>query len=253
MSNKIVLITGASSGIGRATALLCAQNKERVLLCERRKEKLDELVQEIQSKYQTEAYAFVLDVSKKDDLETAIGNLPEEWREIDVLVNNAGNAHGLAPFTECDLEDWDQMIDINVKGLLYMTQIVLKGMLQRNRGHIINLGSISAREVYAKGTVYCASKHAVKAISEGLKLEVHGTPIRISEVDPGIVETEFSLVRFKDDQKKSNAVYEGADPLKAEDVADAIYFCMSRPEHVNIREIFLTPTSQSSSGLINRK
>lgn len=252
MSQKVVFITGASSGIGKATALLCAKQGHSVLLCARRKDRLDALVEQIQTEYKTKAHAFVLDVSNADQVKEALSSLPPEWQEIDALVNNAGNAHGLESFTESDLEDWIKMIDINVKGLLFVTQFILKGMLSRNRGHVINIGSIAGHEVYAKGTVYCASKHAVRAITDGLKKEVHGTPIRVSSVDPGLVDTEFSLVRFKQDQEKSDAVYSGANPLHAEDIADAVYYCLSRPEHVNIKEILVLPTSQSSVSMVDR-
>lgn len=252
MTGKIVFITGASSGIGKATALYCASKGEKVLICARREEKLIELSKEIQSKYGTEVHSFVLDVSDADQVKKMLESLPTKWQQIDVLINNAGNAYGLDSFTESSLDDWNKMIDINIKGVLFVTQLVLKGMLQRGKGHIINIGSVSSREVYAKGAVYCATKHAVRALSDALKKEVHGSPIRISSVDPGIVDTEFSLVRFKQNQEKSEAVYKGANPLHAEDIADAIYYCMSRPPHVDVREIFITPTSQSAVDMVHR-
>lgn len=249
---KKVFITGASSGIGYATALKVASEGNDVLICARRLDRLEKLKQEILSKYSVSVHAFELDVSSFENVQSSLSALPDDWKEVDVLVNNAGLSLGLDPFIEFDPKDWDQMIDTNIKGLLYVSQFFLKIMLKRNVGHIINIGSISGREVYPKGTVYCATKFAVRAISEGLKKEVHGTPIRISDVNPGIVDTEFSMVRFKNDQVKANNVYDKTNPLQPEDVADAIYYCLSRPAHVDIREIFITPTSQSSCGMIHK-
>lgn len=249
---KLIFITGASSGIGKATALLLASQGHSLLLCARRQEKLQEVVDEIQNKYKSEVHSFLLDVSNPSEVERTLLSLPSSFKNIDVLVNNAGNAYGLDTFCESSLEDWIKMIDINIKGLLFVTQWVLRGMMERNRGHIVNLGSISSHEVYAKGTVYCATKHAVKAITDGLKKEVHGTPIRISSVDPGLVDTEFSVVRLKD-SAKAKAVYQGMKPLQASDIADAISYCISRPDHVNIKEMIILPTAQSSVTMIDRK
>jgi 3-hydroxy acid dehydrogenase/malonic semialdehyde reductase len=249
---KLVFITGASSGIGKATALLLASQGHSLLLCARRQEKLQEVVDEIQHKHKSEVHSFLLDVSNPSEVERTLLSLPSSFKNIDVLVNNAGNAYGLDTFCESSLDDWIKMIDINIKGLLFVTQWVLRGMMDRNRGHIVNLGSISSHEVYAKGTVYCATKHAVKAITDGLKKEVHGTPIRISSVDPGLVDTEFSVVRLKD-SAKAKAVYQGMKPLEASDIADAISYCISRPDHVNIKEMIILPTAQSSVTMIDRK
>lgn len=249
---KLIFITGASSGIGKATAFLLASQGHSLLICARREEKLKEVVNEIRNKYKSEVHSFLLDVSNLAEVKKSLSSLPSSFQNIDVLVNNAGNAYGLDPFCEANVEDWVKMIDINIKGLLFVTQWVLKGMMERNRGHIVNLGSISSHEVYAKGTVYCATKHAVKAITDGLKKEVHGTPIRVTSIDPGLVETEFSNVRLKD-PVKAKAVYQGMTPLNASDIADAISYCISRPDHVNIKEMIILPTAQSSVTMIDRK
>lgn len=249
---KTVLITGASSGIGYATALKCAREKCRVIICARRQDRLEELAKHIKNTFKSDVYFFTLDVSKKEEVYKAISNLPEEWKEIDVLVNNAGLALGLESIDQGDIEDWETMIDVNIKGLLYMTKAVAVEMIKRNQGHIINIGSISGREVYPNGGVYCATKHAVRALSEGMKKDWHGTNIRISEVNPGFAETEFSLVRFKQDSQRASQVYANTQALTADDIADAIYYCLSRPAHVNIREVFITATTQSASHMIAR-
>ncbi|MCH9631831.1 MAG: NADP-dependent 3-hydroxy acid dehydrogenase YdfG [Chlamydiae bacterium] len=249
---KTVFITGASSGIGWATAIKCAQEKNRVLICARRSDRLKKLSEELKQKYQADVHYFSLDVSKKSEVEEKIKNLPENWQEIDVLVNNAGLALGLESIDKGAADDWETMIDVNVKGLLYVTQAVVKGMLERKKGQIINIGSISGRETYPGGSVYCATKHAVRALTEGMKKDWHGTPIRISEVNPGFAQTEFSLVRFKQDEKRADSVYQNTKPLLAEDIADAIYYCLSRPEHIDIREVFITSTAQSSTTMIDR-
>ncbi len=249
---KTILITGASSGIGWASALECASHGHRVIICARRKDRLEKLREEIQTRFQTEVYAFTLDVSQRQEVKDKIENLPKEWQAIDVLVNNAGLALGLEGLDQGNVDDWETMIDVNIKGLLYVTRAVAGHMLKRDAGHIINIGSISGREVYANGSVYCATKHAVRALTEGMKKDWHGSSLRISEVNPGFAETEFSLVRFKQDQSKAGKVYENTQPLKAQDIAEAIYFCISRPPHVDIREVFITATAQSASTLIHR-
>lgn len=249
---KTIFITGASSGIGQATALRCAQEKHRILICARREDRLKKVADEIKNKYQTDVHYFCLDVTQKEDVHHKMNYLPKEWQEIDVLVNNAGLALGLESIDQGHTKDWETMIDVNIKGLLYVTQAVVQGMLQRNKGHIINIGSISGREVYSKGAVYCATKHAVRALTEGMKKDWHGSAIRVSEVNPGIAETEFSLVRFKQNSARASEVYQNTQALSAEDIAEAIYFCISRPEHIDIREIFITPTAQSSCQMIAR-
>ncbi len=249
---KTIFITGASSGIGYATALRCAKEKHRVLICARREDRLKELSEKIKEEFQGEVHYFTLDVSNQKEVKKKLDALPDSWKEIDVLVNNAGLALGLESIDQGSTQDWETMIDVNLKGLLYVTQAVVKGMLKRNRGHIINIGSISGREVYPGGSVYCSTKHAVRALTEGMKKDWHGMPLRISEVNPGFTETEFSLVRFKQDAKRADSVYQNTKPLLAEDVADAIYYCIGCPEHVDIREIFITATAQSASTLIDR-
>ncbi|KTC64780.1 short chain dehydrogenase/reductase family oxidoreductase (plasmid) [Legionella adelaidensis] len=253
LKNKTVLITGASSGIGKACAELFAQKSANLLLCARRQERLQELKSTLQEKYKIDVHTFALDVRNKNKVFTAFKSLPGNWQNIDVLINNAGLAAGLENFQEADIEDWEAMIDTNVKGLLYVSKAVLPQMLERNTGHIINLGSIAGHQVYPKGSVYCASKHAVKAISQGLRMDLLGTKIRVSSIDPGAVETEFSLVRFKGDQQRADNVYQGMTPLNPEDIAQAIYFCVSCPAHVNISEMIIMPTDQAAAGMTHRK
>jgi 3-hydroxy acid dehydrogenase / malonic semialdehyde reductase len=194
-----------------------------------------------------------LDVRDCDQVTSALGGLPESWRAIDILLNNAGLSRGLSRLQEGDVQDWEEMIDTNVKGLLYVTRTVLPGMIQRGHGHVINLGSIAGHEVYPNGNVYCATKHAVDVLTRGMRLDLLGTPIRVSSVDPGMVETEFSLVRFHGDQARAEKVYQGLRPLTAEDVADVILFCATRPPHVNIQDVVIMPTDQASTTLVNRK
>lgn len=251
-SNKIVLITGASSGIGKACAEIFAQHGYQLLLCARRIEKLKELAEQLTQQYQTQVHYFLLDVSNAKNVTEALTNLPENWKNIDILINNAGLALGLEKLAEANIDDWEQMIDTNVKGLLYVTKALLPKMLVRNQGHIINMGSVSGHEVYAGGAVYCATKFAVNALTKTLKKELLGTNIRISSIDPGAVETEFSEVRFKGDKSRAQAVYQGFQPLTPADIADAVYYCASRPAHVNIREMIILPTRQASAYMINR-
>lgn len=246
---KTAWITGASSGIGEATARLLAQKGYRLLISARRQDRLEKLASELN----TQVYLLPMDLADRADIESALKKIPTEWQEIDVLINNAGNAHGLSSFQEASLEDLELMIDVNLKGLLILTYYVLQGMLERQKGHIINLGSIAGHEVYPKGAVYCATKHAVKALTEGIKKDVHGTPLRVCCIDPGVVHTEFSLVRFKQNQEQAKKVYEGFEALKPEDVAEAIEFVLSRPEHVNIAELLLMPTAQSGAQMVDRK
>ncbi|GGI90406.1 SDR family oxidoreductase [Legionella impletisoli] len=253
LSGKVVLITGASSGIGKASAKQFAEAKARLLLCARRLSVIQELADELQAQYDIPIHTFELDVQKEQQVNHAIQSLPEAWKSIDVLVNNAGLAAGLDTIQEGDSADWDAMIDTNIKGLLYMTRAVLPNMIERDSGHIINIGSIAGHQVYPKGAVYCATKHAVDALSQGLRLDLSGTKIRVSSVDPGAVETNFSLVRFKGDEKRAKAVYKGFQPLMPEDIADAILYCASRPEHINISEILIMPTAQAGATMIARK
>lgn len=247
---KIALVTGATSGIGRATALALAKQGYHIIATGRRKERLEELQQLIS---EVPVLPLIFDVRDKQAIEQAIGSLSEEWQQIEVLVNNAGNAHGLAPIQEGSLEDWDAMLDINVKGLLYVSHAVIPLMQKRQKGHIVNIGSIAGKEVYANGNVYCASKHAVDAISKAMRIDLIQTGIKVSEVNPGLVETEFSEVRFKGDKERAAGVYKGYEALQAEDVADLIAFIVSRPKHVNLAEVLILPAAQASATILDKK
>ena len=246
--DKIALVTGASSGIGRATAKYLAEEGYALIICGRRKERLDELSQEVSVK----TLNLIFDVRIQDDVVQAIDSIPDEWRKIDVLINNAGNAHGLSKLQEGNVEDWDAMIDINVKGLLYVTKALVPQMVDRGSGHVVNIGSIAGKEVYPNGAVYCASKHAVDAINSGMRLDLLGTGVKVSQVCPGLVETEFSLVRFKGDSDKASTVYEGYKALQAEDIADLIRFIVTRPAHVNIADTLVLPTAQVASTMVDK-
>lgn len=251
--NKIIFITGASSGIGAATAETFAALGAKLIMCARRESKLIELAAHLTEKYQTESLLLQIDVSQQEIVFDAINNLPTEWHEIDVLVNNAGLAAGLSKFQDSDLSDWEQMIDTNVKGLLYVTKAILPSMLQRDRGHIINIGSIAGHETYPKGAVYCATKAAVLAISQGIKMDILGSQVRVTTIDPGMVETEFSLVRFKGDAEKAEKIYQGMTPLTPHDIADAIVYCATRPAHVNVSDMIILATDQAAATMTSRK
>lgn len=253
IQNRIVLITGASSGIGAATAKLFAEQGAKLILAARRVDRLEQLAAPLQETYGTATYPIALDVRDRLQVETAIAALPPEWAAVDILVNNAGLSRGLHKLHEGSIQDWDEMIDTNLKGLLYVTRAVLPGMVNRDRGHVINLGSIAGHQTYPNGNVYCATKAAVRALSEGLKMDLLGTPVRVTSIDPGLVETEFSDVRFRGNLDRAKQVYQGMMPLTPEDVADAILFCATRPPHVNISEMLLMPTDQSSSTLVHRR
>lgn len=247
---KIALITGATSGIGKATAEIFAQHGINLILCGRRKDRLDELA-EILSK-SVKVTTLIFDVRDKEEVFKQIESLSDAWKNIDILINNAGNAHGLAPVDKADLADWEAMIDINVKGLMYVSKAVIPLMVERKAGHIVNLGSIAGKEVYPNGNAYCASKFAVDALNAGMRLDLVHHGIKVTAINPGMVETEFSLVRFKGDEERAKSVYKGVTPLTAHDVADTIYFVVSRPAHVNIADIVLFPTAQASSTLVVR-
>ena len=247
MKNKTILITGASSGIGKACAQEFAQNGSRIILTARRKEKLDQLAQELTTTYDIETLTVALDVTDQPVIEKTIQSLPDSWSQIDVLINNAGLAKGLDKIDEASITDWDQMIDTNIKGLLYMTRAITPGMKERAQGHVINIGSISARGVYEGGAVYCATKHAVRALNEGMRIDLLGTGVRVTCVDPGLVETDFSMVRFNGDQQRADGVYQKFTPLQAVDIAQTCYFCASRPAHVNINDILVMPTDQANT------
>ncbi len=251
-SGKTVLITGATSGIGRATAMLFAQNGHRLILTGRRSEKLNQLCEEIQQKFQTSTLPLLFDIRDVEAVHQAVGSLPEEWQSVDILINNAGKAKGLAPVQEGKLAHWEEMIDTNLKGLLYITREIARGMVQRKSGHIINISSIAGRFVYPNGNVYCATKAAVDALTQGLRMDLYAHNIRVSQVAPGHVEeTEFALVRFDGDAEAAK-IYEGFQPLTAGDVADTIYYMASRPAHVNVQDVLVFGTQQASATLINR-
>ena len=243
-------ITGATSGIGKATAEIFAKNNIRLILCGRRAERLQELQQKL-SKL-TEVTTLQFDVSKRNEVEKAIKSLPKEFQQIDVLINNAGNAHGLSSIQNGNLDDWDAMININVKGLLYVSKAIIPQMTERNNGFIVNIGSIAAKEVYPNGNVYCASKHAVDALNKGMRIDLNKHNIRVSAIHPGAVETEFSEVRFKGDTEKAKQVYTSYKALQAEDIADIIYFVVTRPYHVNIEDLVVYPTAQASTTITNK-
>lgn len=249
LDNKIVLITGASSGIGEACARAFDGAGARLILTARRVERLQLLA----ANCRKPAHLLSFDVRNQSAVAKAIESLPPEWREIDVLVNNAGLSRGLTKLQEYDLADIDEMVDTNVKGLLYVSRAVLPGMVARGRGHVINIGSIAGHVAYPNGAVYCATKAAVKSISEGLKMDLLGTTVRVTSVDPGLVQTEFSLVRFHGDAERARKVYEGLKPLSGDDVADVVLFCATRPPHVNINDVMLMPVAQASATLVHRQ
>lgn len=249
-TSRTVLITGATSGIGEATARLLAANHFRLILCGRRQDRLAKLGRELAA--HTEVHTLRFDVRAHAEVKKALASLPPAWQTIDVLINNAGNAHGLDPIQTGNIEDWDAMIDINVKGLLYLTREVVPGMVARNSGHIINLGSIAGKEVYGNGNVYCASKFAVDALTRGMRIDLNKHGIKVTAIHPGLVETEFSLVRFKGDAERAAHVYQGMEPLRGEDVADLILFALTRPPHVVIADLVVFPTAQASATVVNR-
>ncbi len=248
---KTIFITGATSGIGKATAEIFAKQGHRLIICGRRKEVLDNL--QIQLSNFTDVYSLVFDVRNQQEVQNAINSLPEEWKNIDVLVNNAGNAHGLEPISDANISDWDAMMDGNVKGLLYVSQPIIKLMKAKNSGQIVNISSVAARQTYANGVVYCASKRAVDVISEGMRLELTEFGIKVTNIQPGAVETDFSVVRFKGDDKRAATVYAGYEPLIAEDIADAISYCVNAPDRVSIAELCIYPKAQAEPRTIFRK
>ncbi|MBT8302394.1 MAG: SDR family NAD(P)-dependent oxidoreductase [Maribacter sp.] len=249
--NKTALITGATSGIGRATAQLFAKNNFKLVLCGRRQDRLDILKKELGE--QTPIHILNFDVRNREEVTKQISSLPSGFSKIDILVNNAGNAHGLDSIEKGSLDDWDAMIDINVKGLLYVSKAILPNMVSKKAGHIINIGSTAGKEVYPKGNVYCASKHAVDAINQGMRLDLNEYGIRVGAVNPGLVETEFSQVRFKGDTKRADTVYRGFQALRPEDIADIILFVVTRPYHVNIADLVVMPTAQASSTIVKKE
>lgn len=252
-SEKRVFITGASSGIGWACAKAFAARGHALLLSARRLDKLQTLAEALTREFRVEVKLLPLDVSDAASVFDSVESLSDEWKSIDILVNNAGLARGLSPIQSGELRDWEEMIDTNIKGLLYVTRAVLPHMLARQKGHVINLGSIAGYQVYPGGAVYCATKFAVRALTEGLKMDLHGTPIRVSEVAPGMVHTAFSEVRFRGDQSRAEKVYQGVDALQAEDIAAAILYCAEQPPHVDVMSMTIFPTDQSSATLFHRE
>lgn len=248
---KTIFITGATSGIGKATAILLAQQKNRLIICGRNQNVLDELKTELSK--ETEVFTLRFDVRNSDEVFAVINSLPEEWKNIDVLINNAGNAHGLDPISEGNIDDWNSMMDGNVKGLLYVSQPIIRLMKAQQNGQIINISSVAARQTYANGVVYCASKKAVDVISEGMRIELTEFGIRVTNIQPGAVETDFSKVRFKGDNERAATVYAGYEPLVAEDIADAIAYCINVPERISVSDMTIYPKAQAEPRTIYRK
>lgn len=248
---KTAFITGATSGIGKATAILFAKHRIRLIICGRRNQLLQELKAEL-SEF-TDVISLQFDVRNKEQVVESIQSLPPEFKRIDILINNAGNAHGLSTIQEGNMDDWDAMFDINVKGLLYVSRAILPQMVERNNGYVVNIGSIAGKEVYPNGNVYCASKFAVDALNKAMRIDLNKHNIRISGIHPGAVETEFSDVRFKGDTERAKTVYSGYEPLQAVDIAEIIYFVVSRPLHVNIEDLVVYPTAQASATIWNKK
>ena len=253
LNGKIALITGASSGIGEATARVFAQNGAKLILLARRKERLLSLAAELEKEFDTKSYLIVADVRNYEVLERGIKSIPDEFKDISILVNNAGLARGLEKIYEGNINDWNEMIDTNIKGLLYTTKLVAPIFLVKNSGHIVNIASLAGRAVYPNGNVYCATKFAVKALSEAMVIDFNGTNIRITNIDPGLVETEFSEVRFHGDKERAKTVYHGYKPLTGMDIANIILFCVTLPEHVMIQDLLVTPTAQATATIVHKK
>ena len=253
MKGKIVFVTGSSSGIGAATAMEFARHGAKLVLCARRLDRLQAMDAELRDAGAEDLLLLEMDVRDREAVKRALGELPEAWRSIDVLVNNAGLSRGLTKLYEDNIKNWEEMIDTNVKGLLYVTRAIVPGMVERNHGHVINLGSIAGHMAYANGSVYCATKAAERFISDGLRIDLNGTALRVTSIDPGMVETDFSKVRFRGNDERAAKTYQNIDPLKAEDIADAIVWAATRPTHVSIQSIVLTPTAQANPFVLTRK
>jgi 3-hydroxy acid dehydrogenase / malonic semialdehyde reductase len=251
MTQRIAFVTGATSGIGEATARLLAKNNFSLILCGRRKDRLEQLSRELRAFAEVTTLQF--DVRNRDEVAAAVLSLPSEWRAVDVLINNAGNAHGLDPIQTGNVDDWDAMIDINVKGLLYVSRAIIPAMIDRKRGgHIINIGSIAGKEVYPQGNVYCASKFGVDALTRGMRMDLNQHGIKVTSINPGLVETEFAMVRFKGDAGRASNVYQGMEPLRGEDIADIILYTLQAPTHVVLADITVFPTAQASATIVKR-
>lgn len=251
--NKTVLITGASSGIGEGCARKFASQGARLILNSRSTDKLESLAQELKGKYDTECYVLAYDVCNRNTVAAALESLPQEWKTIDILINNAGLAVGVDKEHEGNLDEWDVVIDTNIKALLSMTRMVVPGMVERGCGHIINIGSIAGDAAYPGGSVYCATKAAVKALSDGLRIDLVDTPLRVTNIKPGLVETNFSVVRFRGDKEKADNVYKGITALTGDDIAEVAYFAASAPAHMQIAEILVMPTNQATGTIVSKK
>ncbi len=251
MGQRTALITGATSGIGEATARLLAKNNFNLIICGRREDRLEKIRSELSALTRVTTLSF--DVRDYKAVQSALQSLSGDWKNIDVLINNAGNAHGLDPIQRGNVADWDAMMDINVKGLLYVSREIIPGMTERKSGHIINIGSIAGKEVYPNGNVYCASKFAVDAVSQGMRIDLNPFGVKVTSIHPGLVETEFSLVRFKGDEDRASAVYKDIDPLKGQDIADVILYVLSTPDHVVIADLIVFPKAQASATVVNRE
>lgn len=248
----IALVTGATSGIGKCTAEEFAKHNYNLIITGRRNDRLQEFKKELEEKYKVKVYTACFDIRKLSEVENAIANLPSEFKAIDVLVNNAGLAAGLAPIQDGNVDHWERMIDTNIKGLLFVTKCVSKLMIERKKGHIINVGSIAGKEAYANGNVYCGTKHAVDALNKGMRIDLLPHNIKVSAVNPGMVETEFSIVRFDGDESRAKKVYEGFEPLRPEDIAETIFWISNRPAHVNINDVIIMPAAQANSTTVKR-
>ena len=253
LRDKIVFVTGASAGIGEACAEQFAAEGARLILAARRIDRVEALAAALKEKHDTESVSYCLDVRDGDAVQQVIGSFPDEWKGVDILVNNAGLSVGLDKIQDGVVDDWERMIDTNVKGLLYVTKQILPGMIARNRGHVINIGSVAGHGVYPRGSVYCATKFAVRALNEGMLIDTVDTQVKISAVSPGLVDTEFSAVRFKGDTEKAANVYKGIDALTAEDIAESVIFCATRPKHMNITDMVILATNQASGSVVHRE
>jgi len=252
MTHPIALVTGASSGIGAATARQLAQAGYALILCGRRASRLSALAAELGAELAVPTQVLIFDVSKPDEVAAAWALLPAQWQQVDVLINNAGNAHGMEPIHQGYLADWEAMIDSNVRGLLFVTRLVTPGMVARCKGHVVNIGSIAARQAYANGAVYCATKSAVALLTDGMRIDLNPYGIKVTNIEPGLVESEFSLVRFKGDEDRAGNVYKGYTPLRPEDVAQTIHWIVTRPAHVMVADVLLLPTAQASATVVKK-
>lgn len=252
IQGQIAVITGASSGIGASCAKMFAKEGAALILAARRRDKLEAIATEIKQTYQVKVCVLEMDVSDRQSVENSFASLDETWSKVDILVNNAGLSRGLDKLQSGEIQNWEEMIDTNLKGLLYVTRSLLPGMVERNQGHVINIGSIAGHESYPGGNVYCATKAAVRSLSTGIKMDLLGTPIRVSSVDPGTVETDFSNVRFRGDTERAKKVYQNINPLTPDDIAEVVVFCATRPANVNMSEVLVLATDQSSATMINR-